>query len=384
MKIALTAALLPLLLLLGLAAPQAGVPNPINAPTTSVASGYVACFNSTNPQQSADCGTITDKILGKQTGAITTSASQFMVSSDGTTVDSLIGSNINYNTLASVMHVIASSTITNAVGVGSYIENDSASATHVGVAFYGWGLDDANSAQTWGLNTVLNDKTGSTGQVLWGAELDFNVVSTGTTVNGLILTGASTAQPSTSTAIGVETLSQGSPGTVKWGYGLLTTAGCCTYGIQLGPTAASGNSINSQLFIQEFFDSSGNPQTATIQATPTSINFATSLSAAATWQFGGNIGIASGNFALLADGDSEISNSSHATLIASGASIASVSIGNATSNALVSFATQNVGLTPATWTDTHTCVAGQIAVDSTYIYVCTATNTVKRATLSTF
>jgi hypothetical protein len=43
-----------------------------------------------------------------------------------------------------------------------------------------------------------------------------------------------------------------------------------------------------------------------------------------------------------------------------------------------------VGLTPVTWTDTQTCVAGQISVDASYVYVCTASNTVKRATLSTF
>jgi hypothetical protein len=43
-----------------------------------------------------------------------------------------------------------------------------------------------------------------------------------------------------------------------------------------------------------------------------------------------------------------------------------------------------VGLTPATWTDTQTCTAGQISVDASYIYACTATNTVKRAALSTF
>ena len=43
-----------------------------------------------------------------------------------------------------------------------------------------------------------------------------------------------------------------------------------------------------------------------------------------------------------------------------------------------------LGLTAATWADNHTCTAGQISVDASFIYVCTATNTVKRATLSTF
>lgn len=43
-----------------------------------------------------------------------------------------------------------------------------------------------------------------------------------------------------------------------------------------------------------------------------------------------------------------------------------------------------VGLTQATWADNQTCITGQISVDASYIYECTATNTVKRAALSTF
>jgi hypothetical protein len=43
-----------------------------------------------------------------------------------------------------------------------------------------------------------------------------------------------------------------------------------------------------------------------------------------------------------------------------------------------------LGLTPATWTDTQTCTAGQVSVDASFVYVCTATNTVKRAALSSF
>jgi hypothetical protein len=42
------------------------------------------------------------------------------------------------------------------------------------------------------------------------------------------------------------------------------------------------------------------------------------------------------------------------------------------------------GIPQVTWVDNETCVAGQISVDSSFVYVCTATNTVKRAALSTF
>ena len=41
-------------------------------------------------------------------------------------------------------------------------------------------------------------------------------------------------------------------------------------------------------------------------------------------------------------------------------------------------------LTPATWANNQTCTAGQVSVDTGFIYVCTASNTVKRVAISTF
>lgn len=43
-----------------------------------------------------------------------------------------------------------------------------------------------------------------------------------------------------------------------------------------------------------------------------------------------------------------------------------------------------LGIPQATWADNQTCTAGQISVDASYVYACTASNTVKRAALSTF
>lgn len=43
-----------------------------------------------------------------------------------------------------------------------------------------------------------------------------------------------------------------------------------------------------------------------------------------------------------------------------------------------------LGIPQATWADNQTCAVGQISVDASFIYVCTATNTVKRAALSSF
>jgi hypothetical protein len=43
-----------------------------------------------------------------------------------------------------------------------------------------------------------------------------------------------------------------------------------------------------------------------------------------------------------------------------------------------------LGLAPATWANNQACTPGQVSVDADYIYVCTASNTVKRVALSTF
>jgi hypothetical protein len=43
-----------------------------------------------------------------------------------------------------------------------------------------------------------------------------------------------------------------------------------------------------------------------------------------------------------------------------------------------------LGIPQVTWTDTQTCTTGQISVDASFIYVCTSTNVVKRATLASF
>jgi hypothetical protein len=59
-----------------------------------------------------------------------------------------------------------------------------------------------------------------------------------------------------------------------------------------------------------------------------------------------------------------------------------VSIGN--TNPLTVSSVGVLGLHPTTWTDTQPCNPGQISVDASFIYVCTATNTVERVALSSF
>lgn len=79
-----------------------------------------------------------------------------------------------------------------------------------------------------------------------------------------------------------------------------------------------------------------------------------------------------------------------------GGSVVNANIYSPSANALTIAATSGVTFTGratatllavsslTTWANNQTCTAGQIMVDASFIYVCTAANTVKRATLSTF
>ena len=59
-------------------------------------------------------------------------------------------------------------------------------------------------------------------------------------------------------------------------------------------------------------------------------------------------------------------------------------IGIATNSGLPTAFGGVVGQPLTTWTDTQPCTAGQVTWDASFLYVCTATNTVKRVTLATF
>jgi hypothetical protein len=306
------------------------VANVMLAPT-SVGANDLFCGTTTRVQ-SADCNGLQAHILGTKTAAITASGYDFLASTDGTLPDTLIGANVNYQAIAGVAHAISGTTMQNTVGLAGYVLNDNGtSPSYNSVALYGWGLSDTNSTDTWGINTVLQQKAGVTGTALLN-EFDFNNSDSTAILNGVLLTGRSTVQPSLAVAFSVGSLSVQSPGSVLWTYGLYTANGASTYGAQFGAAAASGNSINGQPVEFGFFDSSGSIQNFGITATPTSMNFATTSSAAATWQFGGNVEITTGNFSYLAGGDEEINNSGHVTTLAGGGGITAITIGNNAAN----------------------------------------------------
>lgn len=160
----------------------------------------------------------------------------------------------SYNVVQSLLTIQAGTTLTNIAGYGSYIVNnaDSTSGNGNGVSFYSVGIANANNASQWGVNSVLSDSlvlgavTTGTGKVLFGAEYDFNVTSSGTTVIGSDMTGASSARPLASFAYRVRPLQvTTTPTKFPWDYGLITQDAAAVVGVQLG-TSALGNSTPSQ------------------------------------------------------------------------------------------------------------------------------------------
>lgn len=91
------------------------------------------------------------------------------------------------------------------------------------------------------------------------------------------------------------------------------------------------------------------------------------------------VGSVNGNTPFLDAVNGETTNAAGFQLRFQGTTVATLNAGTFTIHS-----SSVLGLPLATWTDTQTCTTGQISIDASFIYVCTATNTVKRATLATF
>lgn len=125
------------------------------------------------------------------------------------------------------------------------------------VALFGVGVAAANSGWAWGLNTVLTDTTvpgmvsSSTGRQLWN-ELDFNVTSSNTVVNGLILTGASVVTPTLAVGFQVAPLGTGHP----WTAAYTSRDGAAVTGLALGAQGTTASSPG-QLLLLNWYTSGG-------------------------------------------------------------------------------------------------------------------------------
>jgi hypothetical protein len=136
------------------------------------------------------------------------------------------------------------------------------------VAGFFAGTAEVDGAAVWGINTLLQDSatraagTGA-GRILTN-ELDFNVMESGTTVNGLSVGGNSLAQPAISNGFIVNNLGN----LIKWGGGFVSEDGAAVFGISLGcSSATAGADYASQIVGLSYYDHEGVKQIAQITAT---------------------------------------------------------------------------------------------------------------------
>jgi hypothetical protein len=162
------------------------------------------------------------------------------------------------------------STTTGVNGLAGYVVGNvalgSGGTTASPVALFGTGIANANGAYVWGINTLLTDNTSQvvsagTGRQLWN-ELDFNVTSSNTTVRGLMLTGASIAQPALAVGIEVRPLGAAS----KWTSAYATQDGAAINGLALGAQGLGVPSSPSQLLAMAWSASDGTVYNHTLQS----------------------------------------------------------------------------------------------------------------------
>ena len=174
-----------------------------------------------------------------------------------------------FDTYRAVTVVPAGSTTANTSGVGSYVINRNPLNSGLGssVGLFSFNIAAANNAGVWGLNTVCTDSqaqtvNAQTGNVLIGYEVDFNVCSPNSQITGVMLTGASKAQPAGGTGFLVASLG----GSFHWTQAFATNSGAAQVGLSLGAMAVSGSTISSQPINLNYFNSSGAIATYGLQA----------------------------------------------------------------------------------------------------------------------
>lgn len=256
-----------------------------------------------------------------------------------------------YDVNRSVMQMNAGSTVTGMNGYASYVDNELASLagnSRNGTNFFGVGVAGVNNAWQWGLNTICTDSktqtvSALTGVNCLGAELDFNIWSTSTVVNGVELVGASGAQPAIANGFVVNTLDISGAARAQWTTAFISANGAASNGLVVGARNASGSNIASQTVLFDVFDNSGVSKAYQMQGTSgagvSGFNFTHTIAGSVFWAFDSNIEIMD-TFALAINFDSLVSAGSHVAAFASGAGITATNIGNNT--AAISLLTGNL------------------------------------------
>jgi hypothetical protein len=181
-----------------------------------------------------------------------------------------------YDVVRGVAVAPAATSVNLVTGVGSYVVSDAVTTGSfpATVGLFAAGVARANGAKVWGVNTLLTDTT--TGAISGGTdkelnnELDFNVTSPHTTINGLLFAGASLSQPASAVAIGLVGLDVNVGAhvgdTAKWSVFLQANPGSTNIFAAISPKDSFGNSVKSQDINMGFYDTGGTFGSLTLTA----------------------------------------------------------------------------------------------------------------------
>jgi hypothetical protein len=267
-----------------------------------------------------------------KTGGITASGSTVAVSSDGTLIDSLIGANVAFNSLAGVINTHPGNTLINNIAVAGYALNNNPSDGTRGntVAGYFSGTAAVAGTWTWGSNPIVQDRVGlAAGTHLTGEEVDVSTLNAADVAIGVQISGAATVTPVSAVAVVVTPLGSFANPPIPWGAGFFTQPGATTIGVELGPLAAAGVNVNSQPMYYNVFDASGVTQSYIVQAAPGSLNFYSSISNP-SFQFNGELGLTPGKFFILDGFDALGTISTSQLILGADVNWTNIIIGNGT------------------------------------------------------
>lgn len=170
--------------------------------------------------------------------------------------------NFSTQALAAAIAIPGTSTVYDAAGIASYIENGSTTTSGTAGEFYARAT--VNGASVYALNPLVTDQNASGGggvsASLVGAEFDMGAFNTASHVYGINMIGVfPNGTPPTSVGYQLAVLN------APWGYGWLSGSGSANIGIQLGSLAIAANS-DGQPIVLSSRDASNTEHEVLIQA----------------------------------------------------------------------------------------------------------------------
>jgi hypothetical protein len=182
---------------------------------------------------------------------------------------------VSYDAVRGIGILSPGSTIDLVNGIAGYVMSRTpmSGVFPTSVALFGMGIADVDNSSVWGMNTAISDNRGqvvtaNSGRNLYN-EFDLNFTSPRSTGIGLMLAGASLAQPAGSIGVDVTYLDFMSKGSVaRWTYAFTSDDGATDTFARVGNKAASGANVASQDFTMVYRDSAGTAKNLTYAAQP--------------------------------------------------------------------------------------------------------------------